>query len=142
MPPKHSIPPPESTRLTDDGAEILDDTPVAIPMRIKKMMNDTDRIQAAVQAISRAMEEAGEETFEEADDFDVGEDYDLHPFTQYELDSEVAELVAYDRYERRTKTEEKPPPEGTGKSEQGVQPSGEEKDPNPKGPPSDKQPAK
>lgn len=43
--------------INPDGSETLDDTPVAIPLRIKKLANDTNRIRDIIrQEMSRAAE--------------------------------------------------------------------------------------
>lgn len=104
--------------INPDGSETLDDTPVAIPLRIKKLANDTNRIRDIIrQEMSRAAEAQGLETFEESDDFDVGDDFD--PTSPYELDfdQEVynGELATQTHEEPQAQTPPPPqPPEGGG----------------------------
>lgn len=70
--------------LNEHGAEVLDDTPVAVPLRLHQpTMYDYVRKMIREQ-MSREAADNGEETFEEADDFMVGDDYD--PQSPYELD--------------------------------------------------------
>lgn len=69
----------------EKGQEIVDQRPVAMPVGYKKPepLADTIRRLIRVEASEEAMRN-GQETFEEADDFDVGEDYD--PTSPYEMD--------------------------------------------------------
>lgn len=70
------------TKLDSRGWEIPDQTPVAIPAHIKPR-DQRDSIREMIRyEISKEAMNAGYETFEEADDFDVGEDYD--PTSPYE----------------------------------------------------------
>lgn len=87
---------------TAEGHEILDNSPVAIPLRFKRVDNITQKVQDLVaKEFSRLAEKQGYETFEEADDFDCGDDYD--PRSPYELDQEQE---YYDhRAERRANSE-------------------------------------
>lgn len=73
--------------LTKDGREIPDPTPVAPPIGYKRKKSmfelQRDQVRAAIREISAEAGRAGRETFEEADDFDVGDDED-DPRTPYE----------------------------------------------------------
>lgn len=73
---------------TRDGAEILDSTPMAPPVGYKKQPSMVEYIRDMVRSerLRQEAEAAGAETWEEADDFDVGEDYD--PSSPYEGDFE------------------------------------------------------
>lgn len=91
-------------RLDDNGLEVLDDTPVAIPVRFSRAETLVDQVRRLVAGeLSGAATLAGFESFDEADDFDVGDDYD--PRSRYELDDGQAEydLRADDRYKRPPK---------------------------------------
>lgn len=80
-----SIDGPPPSRLDDDGAEVLDPTPVAMPVKFKRSRSLIEDVQALVQGeLSRLADAHGFESFDEADDFDVGEDYD--PRSPHELD--------------------------------------------------------
>ena len=71
--------------LDENGHEVLDRTPVAVPVRFQRPQNLVDRMKDFIRGeMSRQMEAQGSETFEEADDFDTGEDDDVR--TVYELD--------------------------------------------------------
>lgn len=82
-----------SRRLTEDGREIPDPVPMAPPIGYQKQPSMVEHIRALVQSehLRRAAIEAGAETFEEADDFEIGED-EL-PNTPWEAEFEpVSEL--------------------------------------------------
>jgi len=67
-------------------AEKLDPTPVALPVGMKKPESIAEMVQRLVRSseLRRYAESKGAETFEEAEDFDVGDDID--PSTPYELE--------------------------------------------------------
>lgn len=66
------------------GREILDPTPVEMPVGMKRPESLQQMIQRLVRAqISQAAVDDGHESFEEANDFDIDEDDDL-PLTVYE----------------------------------------------------------
>ncbi|AXH74307.1 MAG: hypothetical protein [Microviridae sp.] len=70
------------SKLDSKGWEIPDQTPVAIPAHIK-FYDTRDSIRDMIRAeLSREARENGFETWEESDDFDVGDDYD--PTSPYE----------------------------------------------------------
>lgn len=70
--------------LDKHGHEVPDPTPVEVPLHLRRPASIQDDIKRMVrEELSRAAADAGEETFEEADDFSVDDDPD--PFSQYEL---------------------------------------------------------
>lgn len=80
-------------RLTEDGREIPDPVPMAPPIGYIKQPSMVEHIRSMVRSeqLRMAAEAGGAETFEEADDFDIGED-EL-PGTPWEADFEpVSEL--------------------------------------------------
>lgn len=98
-------------KLDDRGREILDDTPVAIPVKFKRPETLAEQIRRVIrEEASRAAQHAGYETFEEADDFDV-EDDDYNPRSPHELSLDQ-ELEGYARNEGRPPDETKPPAKG------------------------------
>jgi len=64
--------------------EQLDTTPVAIPARLTRASNLNEVVRQMVRGeeLRRLAEASGEETFDEADDFAVGDDYE--PSSPYE----------------------------------------------------------
>jgi len=83
--------------LDVDGYENPDPTPIAPPVGFKPAPSLAEQIRAMVRSerLAREAAESGFETFEESDDFEVGDDYD--PSTPYEEifdTSTVAEMAA------------------------------------------------
>lgn len=68
-----------SKRLDENGSEVLDSTPVALPVGFKRpeSIHDTIRRLIRTERYSRQMEAAGYETLEESDDFDVGDEQEF-----------------------------------------------------------------
>jgi len=64
----------------EKGEEILDQTPVALPVHFKRPPSIQDTIKRLVgdSEVRRALREAHVETFEEADDFNVEDEMDFH----------------------------------------------------------------
>lgn len=73
-------------RFNERGQEIPDDTPLAIPLGMKKPESLVEMMRRLIRSdVSRFAQDQGEETFEEANDFDVEEDdAELHS-SPYEL---------------------------------------------------------
>lgn len=75
------------------GREIPDPTPVAPPVGYKKQPSMVDHVRALVAAdLSRRAEQMGYESFEESNDFDIGDDFE--PETEYERMGIEGELGA------------------------------------------------
>lgn len=75
---------PQHTDFMQKGREYPDPTPIAPPLGFIKQptLAETMRQMIRSEALKNAARESGHETFEEADDFDVGDDYD--PRSPYE----------------------------------------------------------
>lgn len=70
-------------RLDENGHEILDPNPVEVPLGMKRPESLAEQVQRLVRtSISNHAAMHGLETFEESEDFDVGDDFD--PSTPYE----------------------------------------------------------
>lgn len=68
----------KKSTINPDGREVLDPTPVEIPLGYQRpatLQEQIARLMAA-EDFKRAMRARGQETFEEANDFEVGDDYD------------------------------------------------------------------
>lgn len=66
------------------GREIPDPRPIAVPANWQRPLSLHDQIKRFIRTeMSRSAEDSGEESFEDADDFDVDEDPD--PFSPYEI---------------------------------------------------------
>ena len=83
----------KNRRLTPDGLEIPDPTPIAPPIGYVKQPSLVAQIRAMVRSekLRLEAEAMGAETFEDADDFDVGDDFD--PTSPYEADFEPMDPV-------------------------------------------------
>lgn len=70
--------------LSDKGREIPNPIPHSPNVSNKRIVTERDRIRDIIRGekLKAEMEASGNETFEEADDFEVGEDYD--PSSPYE----------------------------------------------------------
>lgn len=106
-------------QIGKDGREYGDDTPIAPPVGYKRQPTMVEIIRSQVRdaLLARDLAAQGVETFEEADDFEIGDDYD--PSTPYENDfdppirevlSEAAAAVAA----RSAPATNSPPPAGGG----------------------------
>lgn len=71
----------------ENGFEIPDPTPIALPVDFERPPTIQELVQRLVKyEMSAAAAAAGEESFEEADDFEVGDEPELR--SPYELDDE------------------------------------------------------
>lgn len=69
--------------IDDKGREILDPTPLAVSVRLKRPPTLAEQVKMLLsqEAFRRRLHEEGVETFEESDDFDCDEDFDpRHPW--------------------------------------------------------------
>lgn len=108
--------------LMDDGSEYCGGGAVEIPARLKRVQNMRDEVQRVVrEELSRLKSAEGYETFEEADDFDCGDDDEIR--TAYELDDEVP--YEYGN-EGRSGREEEPPRKRGKQADQAIRGRGEE----------------
>lgn len=75
-------------RLDGKGREILDPVPIAPPVGYVKQPSLAEQMRAMIRSenLRAHAEQQGFETFEEADDFDVGEDVDVVMQSPYEFE--------------------------------------------------------
>lgn len=93
----------------ENGHELPDPTPIAAAIGYTRQPSLAEQIRQMVRSerLAQEAQAMGAETFEEADDFEVGDPADFLPGTPYEQDFDpvpVAEL------KRRKKEAETPPP--------------------------------
>lgn len=76
--------------LNENGHEIPDPRPMAAPLHIRVPETLAQQIQRMVRSeLSQRAADQGHETFEEADDFDVGDDEELSsPYELYDRNFE------------------------------------------------------
>lgn len=72
--------------LDEDGKEIPDPTPMAPPLGFKKQDSLAVQIRQMIlsERLAQEAREYGGETFEEADDFEIGDDFETEKFSPYE----------------------------------------------------------
>lgn len=112
-----------------DGREYNDETPMEPPLGYKRAPTMVEIIREQVRSHHLAILAAQNdmETFEEAEDFDIGDDYDPH--TPYENDfdptiSEMAAAVENDKLQREAAAKKQPAPVADGPaSETGAAPA-------------------
>lgn len=93
-------------RLNDAGQETLDPRPVEIPAGFKRPETTTEIMQRLIRTtLSEQASERGEETFEEANDFEV-EDETFEPGTPYEavFDPILGRDITPEEFERNQAT--------------------------------------
>jgi len=102
-------PTPVEERVVD--FEYPDPTPIAKPAHFNRPGSTLDQIRANLDQrmalLNREMQEAGHETIEESQDFDVGEDDE--PITIHELRAHAASLDPVALYEHVFKKQYVPP---------------------------------
>ena len=98
VPGKETVPPAHLSgfaerKYDERGYEIMDDRPLQPPIGYHRQPSLSDQIRQMVrsEALAREAEQSGLETFEEADDFDIGDDYD--PRSPYEDDFDPQEAI-------------------------------------------------
>jgi len=77
---------PKKMPLNDQGQLVPDPTPMAPPIGFKPQPSMVEIIRKQVQLASEEAKRQGNESLEEADDFDVGDDPEIS--SPYELDEE------------------------------------------------------
>lgn len=80
---------PKYKPLTEKGHEVPDPVPLAPPVGYIKPNSIFDQVREMIRSDALRQEAlmAGAETFEDSDDFDIGDDYE--PDAPYELDNEL-----------------------------------------------------
>lgn len=83
-------------QIGTDGREYNDPTPMAPPIGYKRAPSMVEIIREQVRhaLLAQAAEASGHETFEEADDFDIGDDYDPSTPWENDFDPPIAEVLA------------------------------------------------
>lgn len=98
--------------IDERGAEVLDSTPIAPPIGYQargKTMMEIVREMVISEKLAQDAANAGYETFEESEDFDVDDDYD--PSTPYEndFDPTIPELRAAVEEDKKGRGAKAPP---------------------------------
>lgn len=70
-------------KYNERGEELPDPTPMEVPLKFRPAIGEVQRLKALIrEVVSEAASDHGEESFEEANDFDVG---DEEPTSRYEV---------------------------------------------------------
>lgn len=78
--------------IDGSGRELHNPIPVAIPIGLNRPPTLQEQIQRVLrQELSRQADAQGHETFDEADDFDVEDDDQINPISQYEIHEMIPE---------------------------------------------------
>lgn len=110
-------------RLDARGREIPDPTPIAPPLGYIRQPSLAEQMRAMIRSenLRLAALQSGVETFEEADDFDVGDDFDPHSPYENDFDPSAEELRS--RYEAEAALEAASSPPATTPPSQGAKPA-------------------
>lgn len=109
-------------KYNKNGEEIMDPTPTAVPINFKHPPTLADQVKRLVRSeqLRIAAEKMGKDTFEEANDFDVGDDFDpAEELTPHEIQAlegdELAHMIKPPR--QRSRFQEEKPEQKTRKKE-------------------------
>lgn len=116
--------------IDEDGREVLDPTPMEPPLGWKRQPSLAEQIRDMVRSeqLRAAAEAQGMETFEEADDFEVDDDYDPSTPFENDFDPPIKEMIKDVERERANKKEtvrQDPQPKPPGEKVDGVPGEGE-----------------
>lgn len=70
-------------KYNEKGEELMDPTPIAIPAGYRRPPTLQEQMARYMAGANLLAQQQGSESFEEADDFDIGDDYD--PYSPHEL---------------------------------------------------------
>lgn len=88
-------------RHNEQGHEILSDKAVSLPVRIRRNDALTEQIRAFIRdEVSRSVSGEGYETFDEANDFEVEDDYDPKSPHEMSLEEELDGYQTFDEFRR------------------------------------------
>jgi len=102
-------------RLDEKGREILDGRPMEPPVGYNPQPSLMEKIRKMVHdaQIQRDLAKAGAETFDEANDFDVGDDYDpSSPWEQYYEPTPFEAFIANKEQAQKAEPPREPPSGG------------------------------
>lgn len=98
--------------VTEDGREVIDPTPMAPPVGYKRQPSMVQLIREMVRSerLAADLDAAGYETFEEAEDFDVGDDFEPNSPYENEFDPPLKTILADGKRAQDEKKAKKPTP--------------------------------
>lgn len=120
--------------LDEKGHEILDDTPVAIPAKFMRQPTLTDQVRALIHETSHRAAEKGMETLEEANDFDIPDEYDPASIHEESVAMELDQYVKdFARNQGWVDPTQRPSTEGGNQTDGGIQQTRKETPADPAG---------
>lgn len=98
-------------QIGTDGREYNDPTPMAPPIGYKRQPSMVEIVRAQIRdaMLAQQLAEQGVETFEEADDFEIGDDYDPSSPWENDFDRPITEVLA--EAQRALDARNNPPPQ-------------------------------
>lgn len=90
---------PKKMPLNDRGQLVPDPVPMAPPIGFKPQPSMVELIRDQVRRVSEEAKRDGHESFEDADDFDIGDEPELHSPYEVDLETEVPIKVLRQRAE-------------------------------------------
>ena len=95
-------------RFDEDGHFVPDPTPVEVPLRYRNRDTEAMRIARAVRVeMDQQLEKTGYEDFSEQMDFDIEDEFDMFPQSQFELKEMEDEYLPDDPGDREKTVDEK-----------------------------------
>ena len=86
--------------IDEHGREILNPVPAKFPAQLQRPTSTIELMKRVVrQELAISAQKQGFESFEDADDFDVPDDFDVEALTQYEM-SDLEEEMVYKTQEQ------------------------------------------
>lgn len=108
-----------SKNYDEKGHFIPDDSPVEVPLRFKTQETEAERIARAVSLeFSQQADDKGFETFEDAQDFDVDDEFDIFPQSSFEIQEMEEEYLPDTPSDKEKTLEEKLIEEADGEKNQ------------------------
>lgn len=93
-------------KFNEQGQQIPDQTPLEIPVGFQVPTDLNTLIRQLVRAESGRAAEMGQETFEEADDFEIESDDPISPYTPTTMQEEAPREAKFLREEEKPKPDE------------------------------------
>lgn len=106
------VPSAREKRLDESGREIVSPLPMEPPVGFKRQPSMVDIIREQIRSARFAEEAAreGMESFEEADDFDIGDDYEPNSPWENDFDPPISELTKAGKAALKAREAAAPPP--------------------------------
>lgn len=110
------LPSAREKRLDEKGREIVSPLPMEPPVGYRKQPSMVEIIREQIRSAQLAQwaEQQGYETFEEADDFEIGDDFEPHSPWENDFDPPISELTKAGQAAIKAREAASPPPPPSG----------------------------